>query len=66
MNLLASYGVGKTVIDETGLTKRYALSISWTPGDRASLITALASFGLELTKESRTVPTFVVSPRPRK
>ena len=59
-SLLGSYGVGTTVVDETGLTGRYALAIEWTPGERASLVKALSSLGLDLTKETRRVPTLVV------
>lgn len=62
-DLVATYGLNKTVVDETGLTGHYNLLLEWTPGDRDSCVKALAGMGLELTKETRKVPTLVISAR---
>lgn len=66
--------VGRTIIDKTGLTGEYDLSLTWTPDDRAnaatdngagdtppSLFEAIKEqLGLKLTADKAPVPTIVV------
>ena len=55
LNVLeGSYGM--PVVDETGLTGRYAINIEWTPGSKDSLSAVLKDkLGMSLVPASRVI-----------
>jgi thiol-disulfide isomerase/thioredoxin len=58
-------GLEQPVVDETGLQGRYTWLLTYTPGDRASLIAALAEAGITAAQETREIDVTVVRPRSR-
>jgi len=59
---LGTFGLGRGLVDETGLTGLYDLDLSWTPGDAHSFTDALESTGLECVEEPRTVSKLLLGP----
>jgi uncharacterized protein (TIGR03435 family) len=61
--IIGSLGYRSSIVDETGLTGEYDLTLEWTPGDTASFEAALKKAGLQVTKESRKVRRLLLSPK---
>ena len=67
-NLLSSQGLGHTVVDKTGLTESYDITLQWSPEDIASsdaslpsLFTALQEqLGLKLEYNKNPIDVIVI------
>lgn len=60
---IGAFALGKSMIDETGLTGVYDVDLTWTPGDKASFEAALAKAGLSYSMEIRKTKELVVEPK---
>jgi uncharacterized protein (TIGR03435 family) len=62
VDLIASYGLGKLAVNETGLSGLYDLDITWTPDDKDSFRKAIAEAGFTIVEEKRVTKVLFVEP----